>query len=120
MRRNVVNGMMGLCIAAAFGLAGCGGGGDGGTLAPVQTQAEIDAAKLATLKKVEGSWTFNYTVGFPFTDKLTLRNVKKISLSSAPTLDYEVTVTPNSSSNIMLGAYSSTEDTMKPNVSWIV
>ena len=61
MRRNVVNGMMGLCIAAAFGLAGCGGGGDGGTLAPVQTQAEIDAAKLATLKKVEGSWTFNYT-----------------------------------------------------------
>ncbi|MEI8102450.1 MAG: hypothetical protein WCG61_02865 [Chlorobium sp.] len=97
MRRNVVKVMMGLIVAVVFGLAGCGGGGDGGTPAPVQTQAEIDAAQLATAKKAEGNWTFNYTVGFASTTNLTISNVKKTSLSSAPTINYELTITNNAS-----------------------
>jgi len=55
MRRNFVNGMMGLFIAVTFGIAGCGGGGDGGSAAAPATPAtaaETAAAKLATLKQV--------------------------------------------------------------------
>jgi len=97
MRMNVVKVMMGLFVAMVC-LTGCGGGGGGGSsTAPVQSQAEVDAAQLATAKKAEGNWTFNYTVGFASTTSLTISNVKKTSLSSAPTINYELTITNNTS-----------------------
>jgi hypothetical protein len=111
MRKNIVSAMMRLYVVVAMlVLAGCGGGGGGGVVFPasVQSQAEIDAAKLATLKKVEGNWTFSYTVGYPFSEKITLSDVKKSTI--VPAIDYEVTVTPSSSLRIMLGGYSISDD----------
>jgi len=96
MRSNV---MVGLLLAVVMGMSGCGGGGsDGGGSTPAQstplTPAETAAAKLATLKQVEGNWMFSYTTYQAKNEVLKLSYVIPYSKSIlGPQYDYLVSVT---------------------------
>lgn len=115
MRSNAVKVMMGLFVAIVFGIAGCGGGGDGGSAAAPATPAtpaETAAAKLATLKQVEGNWMFSYSSPTTTNTVLKLSNVAPISsLTLNPAYDYVVTAASSPAGGIFDSGYVNSTNT---------
>ena len=96
-------------VSMLLAMVGCGSGGNGGT--PVAaTPAEIAAAKLATLKQVEGNWMFTYSGS---NKVLSLSNVAPISSSlilNPSSYDYLVNVT-SSPAGLFYSGYADSTST---------
>ena len=103
-----------LSLLLLAGLSGCGGGGGGSSPAPVQTPAEIAAAKLAKASLLKGTWLFSYTLiggTVPQNDTLQFSTVTPVNNLPYDFSTNDYTVVINSSAyTVSTGHYNSTND----------